>query len=102
MVTLPLTSRGALESLEGMRVTLPQTLVISEIYNYDRFGEIVLSMPLPEGESRAYTPTSYLDPDTQEAEITQLERAVPLNRITLDDGRSAQTRSRPVTRMVSP
>ncbi len=89
-VTLPLASRGALEGLEGMRVTLPQALVISETYNYDRFGEIVLSLPLPEGENRAYTPTSYLDPDTQETEIAQLERAVPLNRITLDDGRSAQ------------
>ena len=89
-ITLPLASRGALESLEGMRVTLPQVLVISEIYNYDRFGEIVLSLPLPEGESRAYTPTSYLDPDTQQDAVSEAEEAAAQRRITLDDGRSAQ------------
>ena len=90
VVTLPLTSRGALEPLEGMRVTLPQTLVISETYNYDRFGEIVSSLPLPEDESRAYTPTSYLDPDTQRDAVSGAEKAAALRRITLDDGQSAQ------------
>ena len=89
-VTLPLASRGALERLEGMRVTLPQTLVISEYFNYDRFGEIVLSLPLLEGEDRPYTPTSFLNPDTQEAEIEEFEEAAALSRVTLDDGRASQ------------
>ena len=88
-ITLPLASRGALERFEGMRVTLPQTLVISEYFNYDRFGEIVLSLPLLE-EGRPYTPTSFLDPDTQEAEIAAFEEAAALGRITLDDGRASQ------------
>ena len=86
-ITLPL---DVLEPFEGMRVTFPQTLVISEYFNYDRFGEIVLSLPLPDDEGRAYTPTSYLDPEEQEAAIEEVEEAVTLSRITLDDGRSSQ------------
>ena len=40
-----------------MLVRLPQALVISEYFNYDRFGEIVLAKPL-DGETRAFTPTA--------------------------------------------
>ena len=42
------------ERFEGMLVRLPQTLVIAEYFNYDRFGEIVLALPLG-GETRPFT-----------------------------------------------
>jgi predicted extracellular nuclease len=59
-LTLPLASTN-LEHLEGMRVSLPETLVISEYFNYDRFGEVVLAKPRA-GEDRLMTPTAVVDP----------------------------------------
>ena len=86
-VTLPLTSRGDLERLEGMRVRFPQALVISEYFNYDRFGEIVLAQPLQNLE-RPYQPTSYVEPGSPKA--TDIAELNNLSRITLDDGRTSQ------------
>ena len=85
-ITLPLTSRDDLERVEGMVVRFPQALVISEYFNYDRFGEIVLALP-PEGLERPYQPTSYVEPGPAATEIEDLN---DLSRITLDDGRAAQ------------
>lgn len=87
VVTLPVAGVADLEALEGMRVVLPQELVISEYFNFDRFGEIVLAVPQP-GMERPYQPTHYLDPDDPEfvAHVDRLARS----RITLDDGRSFQ------------
>ena len=45
-VELPVTSRDDFERYEGMRAVFPQDLVISEYFNYDRFGEVVLALPL--------------------------------------------------------
>ena len=36
-------------------VTLPQEMVISEYFNYDRFGEVVVALPAP-GEERPMSP----------------------------------------------
>jgi len=85
-VYLPLTA-DELEALEGMRVRLPQSLVISEYFNFDRFGEIVLGLPL-DGEDRLFTPTAVALPSSVDA----YDRATynRLARITLDDGRSTQ------------
>ena len=55
-VTLPVTSIGDLEAFEGMSVLLPQSLVISEYFNFDRFGEIVLTT------DRASQPTAVRRP----------------------------------------
>jgi predicted extracellular nuclease len=66
-VTFPLADTN-LEHLEGMRVTLPETLVISEYFNYDRFGEFVLAKPR-DGETRLYTPTAVVDPGPQAQEL---------------------------------
>ena len=86
-VTLPVPSRDLLERFEGMLVRFPQALVISEYFNFDRFGEIVLAQPLP-GENRLYQPTAVAEPGSTEAaargEYNELAR------ITLDDGRSSQ------------
>lgn len=70
------------ESLEGMYVTMPQTLTILEYFDFDRFGEIVL------GTDRQYQPTATFDPGSPEA--IALAAANAGNRITVDDGRSVQ------------
>jgi uncharacterized protein len=82
----PTNAPAAFEPLEGMAVRLPQTLVISEYFNYDRFGEIVLGLPLP-GESRHFTPTSIVEPGAP-AQARLAEYLV--RRITLDDGLGVQ------------
>jgi predicted extracellular nuclease len=75
-----------LEAREGMLVRLTQALVISEYFNYERFGELVLGQPLA-GESRPFTPTLVEEPGLSAlARLTaNLER-----RITLDDGLNVQ------------
>jgi predicted extracellular nuclease len=85
-VSMPFASADAPERYEGMLVRLPQALTIAEYFNYDRFGEIVLGLPL-DGETRPFTPTSIVDPGQP-----ALDRllANQLRRITLDDNQSAQ------------
>ncbi|MGH8947473.1 MAG: ExeM/NucH family extracellular endonuclease, partial [Acidimicrobiia bacterium] len=81
-VTLPVTAITELEAFEGMSVHLPQTLTISEFFNYDRFGEIVLST------ERQFQPTALFEPGSSEAGQTATVNG--LSRITLDDGRTRQ------------
>ncbi len=85
-VTLPVTRLDDLEAFEGMLVRFPQSLVISEYFNYDRFGEVVLANP-PGSLSRPYTPTSYAEPGAEAQVVAELNAR---SRITLDDGLSAQ------------
>jgi hypothetical protein len=85
-VMLPFASTTDPERYEGMLVRLPQALVISEYFNFDRFGEIVLGLPL-DGESHLITPTAIESPGVDAAARAQ---ANLLRRITLDDARSAQ------------
>ncbi len=92
-IDFPIPVAGDFEAYEGMAATMPQTLVISEYFNYDRFGEIVVALPAP-GEDRPYNPTALFDPDSQEA----LDRR-DLNlrsRITVDDGISSQNPDAPI------
>ncbi len=79
----------ALERYEGMHVNFHQELVISEYFNYDRFGELVLALPL-EGESRPFTPTSIVEPGP--AALARASQNT-LSRITLDDGLGTQNPS---------
>jgi predicted extracellular nuclease len=65
-----------------MLVTFPQALVISEYFNFDRFGEIVLTT------ERQFQPTATYEPGSPEA--AQLAVDNSLSRITLDDGRTSQ------------
>jgi predicted extracellular nuclease len=69
------------ESVEGMYVTLPQDLVITEYFNFDRFGEIVVAT------DRQPTPTAVVEPGP---EAVALEAEQALARITVDDGRTSQ------------
>ena len=85
-VTLPFESADAPERYEGMLVRLPQELVIAEYFNYDRFGELVLALPL-DGEARPFTPTAIEQPGP--AALARAE-ANSLRRITLDDGLGVQ------------
>ncbi|MBN7797146.1 ExeM/NucH family extracellular endonuclease [Parahaliea mediterranea] len=84
---LPVASVGEFEALEGMRVTFPQALRISEYYNYDRFGEIVLALPAG-GEPRAMTPTAVEAPGSNGYEMRADRNR--RSRILLDDGSSAE------------
>ena len=76
-VSLPVTAQSDYERLEGMLVSLPQDLYISEFFNYDRFGEIVLAT------SRQYQGTHVADPGPA-ANAVAAQNA--LAQITLDDG----------------
>ncbi len=82
-IEFPLASVEGLEAYEGMLVTFPQELVISEYFNYDRFGEVVLAWP-GEESARVYQPTHDFPADDPRAQ--QAMTAMQLIRITLDDG----------------
>ncbi len=81
-VSLPVASMDDLEAYEGMSVIFPQALTISEYFNFDRYGEMVLSV------DRQFQPTAVYDPGSPEA--TALAEANELARIILDDGSSDQ------------
>jgi uncharacterized protein len=85
-VTLPFATSDFPERYEGMLVRLPQELVISEYFNYERFGEMVLALPL-DGETRAFTGTAIDEPG---APANARALANSLRRITLDDGLGIQ------------
>ncbi len=85
-VEMPFETIDFPERYEGMFVRLPQPLVISEYYNYDRYGEMILALPL-EGETRVYTPTAIDEPGAP-AQARAFENS--LRAITLDDGLGAQ------------
>jgi predicted extracellular nuclease len=91
VVSFPLASSTDLEAYEGMVVTLSQTLVISEYFNFDRFGDIQLAFPMP-GEDRPYNPTavSPVGPDAQARRDYNI-----LSRITVDDGISFSNPDKP-------
>ncbi len=80
-LSLPVTSLDDFEPYEGMYVTFPQDLVISEYFNYDRYGEIVLT------STRHLTPTAFVEPG---APAIAAAADYLLDRITLDDGSSYQ------------
>ena len=82
VVSLPVGSTGEWEKFEGMAVTLPQALTISEYFDFDRFNETVLS------SGRQMTPTAVHDPGSPAA--TALAEANVRGRIMLDDGRNAE------------
>jgi len=81
-LSLPVSNVDDFEAYEGMLVTFPQPLVISEYFNFDRFGEIVLT------SERHLTPTAEFEPGSPEQQ--QAVQDYLLDRITLDDGRGNQ------------
>jgi uncharacterized protein len=80
-LSLPVESVDDFEPYEGMLVTFPQDLVISEYYNFGRYGEIVLT------SERHMTPTALFEPGPDAIAAAE---AYLLDRITLDDGSNVQ------------
>ncbi len=83
-LTLP-DSISSLESYEGMQVSLASNdanapLTIIETFNFDRFGELVVS------EGTQIQPTQIYDAQTELAEIQSLLAENAANRIIIDDG----------------
>ena len=60
-----------LEAFEGMSVFFPQALVISEYFNFDRFGEMVLTV------ERAAQPTAVFAPGRMCSRQSAWARRVP-------------------------
>lgn len=86
-LTLPFTSLTATQGhvpkrYQGMLVKLPQTLTVSENYNYGRYGELSLSL------GRLYIPTN-LHPANSVA-AKQLAQQNLNSKIILDDGYNKQ------------
>ncbi len=81
VLSLPVTSVDDFEPFEGMSVTFPQALVISEYFNFDRFNETVLT------SERHLTPTAEFEPGPA---AVQAAADFLLDKITLDDGRTNQ------------
>jgi len=77
-VSLPVGNPNDLERYEGMLVSFPQTLTVTEVYNLGRFGEIGLA-----ANGRLYHPNNGNGlGDTAEGN--------PRRRILLDDGSNTQ------------
>ncbi len=87
-VRFPLDAPGDLERYEGMKVALGDELVISEYFNYDRFGEVVVGKPV-EGD-RLWTPTAVAEPG---APARALDEEYDRRVLTIDDASSAQNPS---------
>lgn len=81
LVSLPISDSSDWEKYEGMLVTFPQDLYISEFFNFDRFGEMVLTT------ARQFQGTHVTDPGSAANAVAQ---ANGLARIILDDGRGSQ------------
>ncbi|WP_233625089.1 ExeM/NucH family extracellular endonuclease [Actinoplanes sp. ATCC 53533] len=80
-LSLPLGDE-ARESAEGMLVAPVGAYSVSDVYNTNRFGEIILAA----GNAPARVPTDVARPGTPEA--AQVKAANKLGRILLDDGKT--------------
>ncbi|MEL7334481.1 MAG: ExeM/NucH family extracellular endonuclease, partial [Cyanobacteria bacterium J06560_2] len=91
-LNFPLEDRTALEAAEGMRVTIPQALFVSEYFNLDRFGELRLSADGPgnaEGtDGRIEQYTQFNAPDA--AGFAAYQELVARRQVILDDGSAQQ------------
>jgi len=82
-LTLPFDSTNH-EHLEGMLVTFPQALVLAEYFNFDRYGELMLT------SERHSTPTAIVEPGQDAIDMAAYHR---LDSIAVDDGSSYQNPS---------
>jgi predicted extracellular nuclease len=96
VVDLPVTASTDLERYEGMLVTLPETLTVTENFNLGRFGEVLLS-----SEERLFNPTNAIDPtdipssgtendQNNVAAVTEQQTLNNRRSILLDDGSNTQ------------
>ncbi|NEO57007.1 MAG: ExeM/NucH family extracellular endonuclease [Okeania sp. SIO3B5] len=91
-VNFPVTTVDDLEAFEGMGITIPDTLFVTEYFNLDRFGEIVLSSDgasnEPGTDGRLDQFTDFNAPDV--AGFAAYQEAIATRRIVLDDGQTVQ------------
>jgi predicted extracellular nuclease len=80
-IAFPVVDADALESVEGMLIAIPQTMVATENFNLGRFHEVVLA------SERLFQPTHLVAPGA-DALARQAEN--DLKRIILDDGSTQQ------------
>ncbi|MFY1696595.1 MULTISPECIES: ExeM/NucH family extracellular endonuclease [unclassified Solwaraspora] len=85
-LTLPLDA-AARESVESMLVAPVGAYAVSEVYNTNRYGEVVLAA----GDAPAVIPTDVAAPGSDQAQ--QLAAANRLARILVDDGRTTNLAS---------
>ncbi|WP_170109055.1 ExeM/NucH family extracellular endonuclease [Neorhizobium huautlense] len=87
-ITLSPDFAANLEHYEGMAIILmsgtDDPLTVIENFDLDRYGEITVSA------GSQIQPTQIYDPTTQQSEIQALQAANANNRLTIDDGFSAQ------------
>ena len=81
-ISLPVGTLTDWEAVEGMRVTVAQTLTVTEVFNLGRFGEVSLS-----GAGRLPNPTNVVAPG---AAAIALEDLNDRSRVVLDDGDNQQ------------
>ncbi|MGD1809574.1 ExeM/NucH family extracellular endonuclease [Dapis sp. BLCC M126] len=91
-VNFPVTTVEDLEAFEGMGITIPDTLFVTEYFNLDRFGEVVLSSDgasnEPGTDGRLEQFTDFNAPDA--ADFAAYQEAIATRRIVLDDGQTVQ------------
>jgi predicted extracellular nuclease len=91
-VNFPVTAVEDLEAYEGMQITIPDTLFVTEYFNLDRFGEVVLSsnsssnQPGTDGRLDQYT--QFNQPSVSGFNAYQAD--IEKRRIVLDDGQTVQ------------
>lgn len=83
-VTLPVATATDLEKYEGMLVTFPQELSVTELFLLGRFGQVTLSVG-----GRLYQPTNVIDAQNQPA-VQALQDLNNRSKIILDDSTQAQ------------
>ena len=87
-ITLPVGSIADFERYEGMLLRFPQQLTISEYFEFDDYGQVVLALPsLQFAQDRQFVGTAVVEPGTSSQAIAEQNI---LSQITLDDGRSSQ------------
>ncbi len=81
-VTFPLAAPDALEAVEGMIVTVPETMYVTEHFQLGRFGQVVVS-----SDDRLDQPTAVAAPG---APANALQAANGLRRLIIDDALNNQ------------
>jgi predicted extracellular nuclease len=82
IIGLPVTDLAIWEQVEGMQITVPQILYVTETYNQGRYGEVGLSVV-----DRLYNPTNEVAPGTDANALQDLNDR---SRLLLDDGSTRQ------------
>ncbi len=89
-VRLPFADDGYAERYEGMLVTFPQVLSVTETFGLGRYGEVLLS-----SGGRLPQPTNVAEPG---AAARQVQDANDLNQVLIDDGTDVQNQPIPFGR----